>query len=73
MVVIMTMVSMWTAFGGPATFTWAIKFDPAQLADFDGASLTKIQIYNRLASTDELRITKVPMLLPCCIPNRLQV
>jgi hypothetical protein len=42
--------------GGPATFTWAIKFDPAQLADFEGASLTKIQIYNRLASTDELRI-----------------
>jgi hypothetical protein len=42
--------------GGPASFTWAIKFDPAQLADFEGASLTKIQIYNRLSSTDELRI-----------------
>jgi len=42
--------------GGPATFTWAVKFDPAQLADFDGASLTKIEIYNRLASADELRI-----------------
>ncbi len=42
--------------GGPDAFTWAIKFDPAQLSDYDGASLTKIQIYNRLASTDELRI-----------------
>ncbi len=42
--------------GGPATFTWAIKFDPAQLADYDGASLTKIEIYNRTAATDELRI-----------------
>ncbi len=42
--------------GGPAAFTWAIKFDPPQLAEYEGASLTKIQIYNRLASTDELRI-----------------
>jgi len=42
--------------GGPATFSWAIKFDPAQLADYDGASLTKIQIYNRTAASDELRI-----------------
>jgi hypothetical protein len=42
--------------GGPATFSWAIKFDPAQLADFDGASLTKIQIYNRTGASDELRI-----------------
>jgi hypothetical protein len=42
--------------GGPATFTWAIKFDPAQLADYDGTSLTKIQIYNRTGATDELRI-----------------
>ena len=42
--------------GGPASFSWAIKFDPAQLAEYDGASLTKIQIYNRLASSDELRI-----------------
>jgi hypothetical protein len=42
--------------GGPATFTWAIKFDPAQLAEFDGASLTKIEIYNRVASSNELRI-----------------
>jgi len=42
--------------GGPATFTWAIKFDPAQLADYDGASLTKIEIYNRVAGSNELRI-----------------
>jgi hypothetical protein len=42
--------------GGPASFTWAIKFDPAQLADYDGASLTKIEIYNRTGATDELRI-----------------
>ncbi|MDD4372439.1 MAG: choice-of-anchor J domain-containing protein [Bacteroidales bacterium] len=42
--------------GGPASFTWAIKFDPDQLADYAGASLTKIEIYNRTAATDELRI-----------------
>jgi hypothetical protein len=42
--------------GGPATFTWAVKFDPVQLTEFDGASLTKIEIYNRTAATDELRI-----------------
>jgi hypothetical protein len=42
--------------GGPATFTWAVKFDPAQLAEYDGASLTKIEIYNRVAGSNELRI-----------------
>ncbi|MDD4372438.1 MAG: choice-of-anchor J domain-containing protein [Bacteroidales bacterium] len=42
--------------GGPATFTWAVKFDPAQLAEFDGASLTKISLYNRTAASNELRI-----------------
>ncbi|MCK9453356.1 MAG: carboxypeptidase regulatory-like domain-containing protein [Bacteroidales bacterium] len=42
--------------GGPASFTWAIKFDPAQLAEYDGASLTKIMLYNRTGATDELRI-----------------
>jgi subtilisin family serine protease len=42
--------------GGPASFSWAVKFDPDQLADYDGASLTKIAIYNRTAATDELRI-----------------
>ena len=42
--------------GGPASFIWAVKFDPAQLAEFDGAVLTKIKTYNRLASVDELRI-----------------
>jgi hypothetical protein len=42
--------------GGPASFTWAIKFDPDQLADYAGASLTKIEIYNRTGATDELRI-----------------
>ncbi len=33
-----------------------IKFDPAQLADYAGASLTKIDIYNRVAGSNELRI-----------------
>jgi hypothetical protein len=42
--------------GGPASFTWAVKFDPAQLEDFEGASLTKIKIYNRTAVANELRI-----------------
>jgi hypothetical protein len=42
--------------GGPASFSWAVKFDPDQLAEYDGASLTKIAIYNRTAATDELRI-----------------
>jgi len=42
--------------GGPASFSWAIKFDPAQLEDYAGASLTKISIYNRTGATDELRI-----------------
>jgi len=42
--------------GGPATFTWAVKFDPAQLAEFDGASLTKISLYSRTAASNELRI-----------------
>ncbi|MFA5419427.1 MAG: T9SS type A sorting domain-containing protein [Bacteroidales bacterium] len=44
------------AIGGPATFGWAIKFDPDQIAPYTGASLTKIRIYNRTAATDELRI-----------------
>jgi hypothetical protein len=42
--------------GGPATFTWAVKFDPAQLAEFDGASLTKISLFSRTAASNELRI-----------------
>jgi hypothetical protein len=42
--------------GGPATFSWAIKFDPAQLAEYDGASLTKISLYTRTAASNELRI-----------------
>lgn len=42
--------------GGPASFSWAIKFDPAQLEDYAGTSLTKISIYNRTGATDELRI-----------------
>ncbi len=46
--------------GGPATFTWAIKFDPAQLADYAGTSLTKISIYNRTADVNTLRICEGP-------------
>ncbi|MFZ4462926.1 MAG: carboxypeptidase regulatory-like domain-containing protein, partial [Bacteroidales bacterium] len=46
------------AIGGPATFSWAIKFDPAQLAGFDGTSLTKIMLYNYVSSAGELRIYK---------------
>ena len=42
--------------GGPATFSWAIKFDPDQIAPYAGASLTKIRIYNRTAVANELRI-----------------
>jgi len=33
------------AIGGPATFTWAIKFDADQLVDFPGSSVTKFQFY----------------------------
>ncbi len=44
--------------GGPASFSWAIKFDPSQLSAYAGASLTKISIYNRTDATDELRIYK---------------
>jgi hypothetical protein len=42
--------------GGPASFSWAVKFDPSQLEDFEGASLTKIKIYNRTDVANELRI-----------------
>ncbi len=42
--------------GGPAAFSWAIKFDPSQLSGYVGSSLTKISIYNRTDATDELRI-----------------
>jgi hypothetical protein len=42
--------------GGPASFSWAVKFDPAQLTEFDGASVTKISIYNRLTSVNTLQI-----------------
>ena len=38
----------WAGAGTP--FSWAISFDPADLADFDGTSLTKIAIYNTLAA-----------------------
>ncbi len=44
--------------GGPASFSWAIKFDPSQLSAYAGASLTKISIYNRTDAVDELRIYK---------------
>jgi hypothetical protein len=42
--------------GGPASFSWAVKFDPDQLTEFDGASVTKISIYNRLTSVNTLQI-----------------
>jgi hypothetical protein len=42
--------------GGPASFSWAVKFDPSQLEDFEGASLTKIKIVARTAAANELRI-----------------
>ncbi|NOU45812.1 MAG: T9SS type A sorting domain-containing protein [Bacteroidales bacterium] len=45
-----------TSIGGPATFSWAVKFDPAQLADVEGSSLTKIMLYNYVTAPGELRI-----------------
>ena len=42
--------------GGETNFMWAIKFDPTQLADFDGTSLTKIKFYNCTEAANELRI-----------------
>ena len=42
--------------GGPASFSWAIKFDPSQLSAYVGSSLTKIRVYNRTDVVDELRI-----------------
>jgi hypothetical protein len=42
--------------GGPAHFTWAIKFDPEQLTGFEGSLLTKISIVARTAAANELRI-----------------
>jgi len=38
----------WAGAGAP--FSWAINFEPADLADFDGTSLTKIAIYNTTAA-----------------------
>lgn len=46
--------------GGPDTMMWAIKFDPDQLEELAGASLTKVRIYNRTNATDELRIFEGP-------------
>ena len=42
--------------GGPDIFSWGIKFDPAQLADYAGTSITKIDIYNRTGATNTLQI-----------------
>lgn len=42
--------------GGPDALTWAIKFDPAQLAAYEGTSLTKIVVYNKTTADKELRI-----------------
>ncbi|MDL2228587.1 DUF2436 domain-containing protein, partial [Odoribacter sp. OttesenSCG-928-L07] len=44
------------AIGGPASFIWAIKFDPSQLTHLEGTSLTRIMTYKYAAGTDELRI-----------------
>ena len=44
------------AIGGVATFSWATKYDPAQLADLAGASVTKIQIYNTTDAVNKLQI-----------------
>ena len=49
-----------TGIGGPPSFFWAIKFDPDQLADYDGTSLTKISIYNRTVEGNVLRICVGP-------------
>jgi hypothetical protein len=42
--------------GGEASFMWAIKFDPSQLENFGGASLTKIKLVALTAAANELRI-----------------
>jgi hypothetical protein len=42
--------------GGPGTFSWAIKFDPAQLTAYEGTALTKIMLYNYVTSPGQLRI-----------------
>ncbi len=49
-----------TGIGGPPSFFWAIKFDPDQLVDYDGTSLTKISIYNRTVEGNVLRICVGP-------------
>ncbi|HZK09298.1 MAG TPA: choice-of-anchor J domain-containing protein [Bacteroidales bacterium] len=46
--------------GGPETFTWAIKFDPDQLVDYAGTSLTKISIFNHTSDVNTLRICEGP-------------
>jgi hypothetical protein len=42
--------------GGPATFSWATKYDPAQLVDLAGTSVTKIQLFNRTDVVNKLQI-----------------
>ncbi len=37
--------------GGPADFTWAIKFDADQLVDYPGCSVAKFQMYLRTNET----------------------
>jgi hypothetical protein len=62
--------------GGQASFRWAVKFDPQQLEDCEGASLTKIKIYNRSEVANELRIyegTDAATLLHTQILNGLAV
>lgn len=48
------------AVGGPGTFSWAIKFDPEQLIDYAGSSLTKISLYNLTADENTLIICEGP-------------
>jgi hypothetical protein len=44
--------------GGPQTFSWAVKFDPTQLAEYDGTSVTKISLYCNSEATNTLQIFK---------------
>jgi hypothetical protein len=42
--------------GGPAVFHWAIKFDPDQLAPYDGTSVTKVSLWSRTVPVNTLQI-----------------
>ena len=38
------------AIGGPSTIYWGISFTPAQLAQYDGCTLTKVAMFDNVAS-----------------------